>query len=74
MRKIVAGLFISLDGVVETPNEWMGPWFNEELGQTIGSLMGAQDTMLLGRVTYQEFAAHWTQQTGELADTMNGTP
>jgi len=73
MRKIVAGLFISLDGVVETANEWMGPWFNEELGQTIGSLMGAQDAMLLGRVTYQQFAAHWPQQTGEMADTMNGT-
>ena len=73
MRKIVAGLFTSLDGVVETANEWMGPWFNEELGQTIGSLMGAQDAMLLGRVTYQEFAAHWPQQTGEMADTMNGT-
>ena len=73
MRKIVAGLFISLDGVVETANEWMGPWFNDELGQTIGSLMGAQDAMLLGRVTYQDFAAHWPQQTGEMADTMNGT-
>jgi dihydrofolate reductase len=73
MRKIVAGLFISLDGVVEGANEWMGPWFNPELGQVIGSLMGAQDAMLLGRVTYQEFAGHWPQQTGEMADTMNGT-
>ena len=74
MRKIVAGLFISLDGVVEAANDWMGPWFNPELGQAIGSLMGAQDAMLLGRVTYQEFAGHWPQQTGEMADTMNGTP
>jgi dihydrofolate reductase len=73
MRKIVAGLFISLDGVVEAASEWMGPWFNDELGQAIGSLMGAQDAMLLGRVTYQEFAAHWPNQTGEMADTMNGT-
>ena len=73
MRKIVAGLFITLDGVVEIPEEWMGPYFTPELGQTIGSLMGAQDTMLLGRVTYQDFAAHWPQQTGEMADTMNGT-
>jgi dihydrofolate reductase len=73
MRKIVAGLFISLDGVVEAADQWMGPWFNPELGQAIGSLMGAQDAMLLGRVTYQEFAAHWPQQTGEMADTMNGT-
>ncbi len=74
MRKIVAGLFISLDGVVEAADQWMGPWFNPELGQAIGTLMGAQDTLLLGRVTYQEFAAHWPQQTGEMADTMNGTP
>jgi dihydrofolate reductase len=74
MRKIVAGLFISLDGVVEGANEWMGPWFSPELGQAIGSLMGAQDAMLLGRVTYEEFAAHWPKQTGEMADTMNGTP
>lgn len=74
MRKIVAGEFMSLDGVIEGPNEWMGPWFSPELGQAIGSLMGAQDAMLLGRVTYDEFAAHWPQQAGEMADTMNGTP
>src|SRR2546430_17488083 len=74
MRKIVAGLFISLDGVFELSNESMAPWFTPKLGQTIGTLMGAQDTLLLGRVTYQEFAAHWPQQTGELADTMHGTP
>ena len=74
MRKIVAGLFISLDGVVESPEQWMGPYFTPELGQVIGSLMGAQDAMLLGRVTYEMFAAHWPHQTGEMADTMNGTP
>ena len=73
MRKIVSGLFISLDGVIELPNDWTGQWFNPELGQAIGSLMGAQDAMLLGRVTYSEFAAHWPQQEGEMADTMNGT-
>ena len=73
MRKIVSGLFISVDGVFELPNDWMGQWFSPELGQAIGSLMGAQDAMLLGRVTYSEFAAHWPQQEGEMADTMNGT-
>ncbi len=74
MRKIVAGLFITLDGVVEIPEEWMGPYFTPELGQAIGALMGAQDAMLLGRVTYEMFAAHWPNQTGDMADTMNGTP
>jgi dihydrofolate reductase len=73
MRKIVAGLFISLDGVIEAANEWIGSWFSPELGQAVQSMIAAQDAMLLGRVTYQEFAAHWPQQTGDLADTMNGT-
>jgi dihydrofolate reductase len=73
MRKIVAGLFISLDGVIEAANEWTGPWFNAEVGQAVGSMMAAQDAMLLGRVTYDEFAAHWPHQTGEIADAMNGT-
>jgi dihydrofolate reductase len=73
MRKIVSGLFISLDGVIEDANEWTGPWFNQEVGQAVGSMIAAQDAMLLGRVTYDEFAAHWPQQTGEMADAMNGT-
>jgi len=74
MRKIVSGLFISLDGVIENADEWMGPWFSPELGQAVGSLMSNQDAMLLGRVTYAEFAAHWPHQEGDMADTMNGTP
>ena len=73
MRKIVSGLFVSLDGVIEDANDWTGPWFSPELGGAIGAIMGAQDAMLLGRVTYDLFAGHWPQQTGELADTMNGT-
>ncbi len=73
MRRIVAGLFISIDGVIEDPNEWMGPWFNAAVGEAVGAMMGAQDAMLLGGVTYDAFAAHWPHQTGEMADTMNGT-
>ena len=62
MRKIVAGLFVSLDGVVESPEKWQSPYFNEEMGAEIGSQMAASDTLLLGRRTYQEFAAFWPQQ------------
>ncbi len=76
MRKIVAGLFIALDGVVEAPHEWHFPYFNDEMGEAVGSQMAAADTMLLGRVTYQEFAGYWPNQTSdvELADYMNTTP
>jgi dihydrofolate reductase len=73
MRKIVSGLFISLDGVIEDANDWIGPWFNGELGQAVGGMIAGQDAMLLGRRTYDSFAAHWPHQEGEMADTMNGT-
>jgi dihydrofolate reductase len=74
MRKIVAGLFMALDGVIESPDKWTGPYFSPEVGQVVGSLMGAQDTMLLGRVTYQGFAEAFGGQSGGMADTMNNTP
>jgi len=59
MRQIAAGLFISLDGVVEAPENWTGPYFNDQVGQAVGALMATNDAMLLGRVTYQGFAAAW---------------
>ncbi len=77
MRKIVAGLFVSLDGVMEAPGTWHFPYFNDEMGEAVQSQMAASDTMLLGRITYQEFAAFWPQQRSEEvpgADHMNNTP
>ena len=44
------------------------------MGQAIGATMAASDTMLLGRVTHQGFAAHWPHQTGNIADYMNNAP
>jgi len=57
MRKIVASLFTTLDGVVEAPEKWHFPYFNEEMGAAVGALM--RDTQLLGRKTYETFAATW---------------
>jgi dihydrofolate reductase len=59
MRKIVAGMFISLDGVVEAPDQWHFPWFNEEMGVAVGNMLADADTMLIGRVTYDSFASAW---------------
>jgi dihydrofolate reductase len=75
MRKIVAGLMISVDGVVEAPQTWTGPYFSPELQQVIGSIMAAGDTMLLGRATYQTFAASFGGNTTDpMAVQMNTTP
>jgi dihydrofolate reductase len=59
MRKITAGVFISLDGVVEDPGNWHFPYFNDEMGAAVDSQMGAADTLLLGRKTYDSFAGAW---------------
>ncbi len=76
MRKIVAGFFLSLDGVMEAPETWHFPYFNDEMGEIVGSQMAAADTLLLGRRTYEEFASFWPDQGSDVpfADQMNKTP
>jgi len=74
MRNIVAGLFVSVDGVVEAPDTWTGPYFTPEIGQLIESMMDDGDTLLLGRVTYQGFAGAFGGQAGGMADRMNTFP
>jgi dihydrofolate reductase len=59
MRKIIAGLFISLDGVVEDPQDWHLPYFNDEMGAAVSATLGAADTVLFGRKTYDSFAGAW---------------
>jgi len=75
MRKIVAGLMVSVDGVVEAPEAWTGPYFSPDLGQLVGSLMAAGDTLLLGRATYQTFAASFAGNAGDpMAAQMSAIP
>ena len=68
MKKISAGLFIALDGVVEAPQNWHFPYFNDEMGQAVDAQLGAADTMLIGRVTYDSFAAAWPDREAEGGD------
>jgi dihydrofolate reductase len=62
MRKITAGLFIALDGVVEAPDQWHFPYFNDEMGAAVDATLGAADTMLFGRKTYDSFAGAWPER------------
>src|SRR5215213_2109802 len=62
MRKITAGLFISLDGVVEAPDQWHFPYFNDEMGAAVDATLGATDTILFGRKTYESFAGAWPER------------
>jgi dihydrofolate reductase len=65
MRKTVAGLFISLDGVVEAPYKWQFDNFDEDMMAAMGAHIDQEDTILLGRVTYQEWAPYWPTSTDE---------
>ena len=74
MRKIVSNFFISLDGVVQAPNEWHFPYFSDEMGEVVAAGMGSASAMLLGRRGYDEWAAYWpnTDADEPFAATLNG--
>ena len=75
MRKVIAGLFISLDGVTESPDQWQFDHFDEDMMAALGAHIAAEDTILLGRVTYQEWAPYWPTSTDEpYASHINNTP
>ena len=59
MGSIRSGLFISLDGVIESPETWHFDYFDDEMGAVVGASMSETDAMLLGRQTYDEFAGYW---------------
>jgi dihydrofolate reductase len=77
MRKLVSSFFISLDGVVEAPDKWHFPYFNDEMGAAVGEAIAASDSLLMGRRNYEEWAAFWPQQDPEsdpFVSIMNETP
>ena len=76
MRKVVAVELVSLDGVMETPEEWAFSYSNDEMEQANASGMAASDALLLGRVTYEHLAAFWPHQPGgtPIVDYINSVP
>jgi dihydrofolate reductase len=77
MRKVVASELVALDGVIESPEKWSFQFHNDEMAEAQGAGMAAADAMLLGRVTYQEFASYWPYQNSAdqpFTDYLNNTP
>jgi dihydrofolate reductase len=70
VRRVVVTEFISLDGVMEEP-AWTAPYWNDEIAKFKGEESSASDALLLGRVTYQGFAAAWPESKDEGADYFN---
>lgn len=72
MRRIKSYFFISLDGVVESPDKWHFPYFDEEMGAAVGAGFAGADALLMGRVLYEEWAAYWPEHADQpFGDVMN---
>src|SRR5579864_2718702 len=74
--RLVATEYLSLDGVFEEPGHWSFPFFSEEAAHFKSTELQASDALLLGRKTYQGFAAAWPTMTGtgEFGEKMNSMP
>ena len=78
MGELVVNMFTSLDGVLQGPGApdedreggfeyggWQAPYFDEESGKVIGENIASLEALLLGRKTYEIFAAYWPRQPAE---------
>jgi dihydrofolate reductase len=76
MRRVGAWELVSLDGIMEGPENWAFSYSNEEMGEASASGMARSDTLLLGRVTYEHMAAYWPNQPGgtPMVDYINSVP
>jgi len=85
MRRVIVTEYVSVDGVMQDPGGvgeiehggWTVPYWNDEIAKFQYDGLFASDALLLGRVTYEGFAAAWpdmTHEEGEFADRMNSLP
>ena len=65
MRTVSTALFHSVDGVVESPHLWQLDAFDDDLGAAMDAAIGQVDTVLLGRVTYEQWASYWPTNDGD---------
>jgi dihydrofolate reductase len=89
MGELMVNMFVSLDGVIQGPGlpdedreggfehgGWQAPYFDEESGKVITEHTARLEALLLGRKTYELFAAYWPQAAGEdpIAARLNSAP
>jgi dihydrofolate reductase len=78
MRRLVVSTYVSLDGVFEDP-AWSAPYWSDEAQQFAHDQLFSSGALLLGRTTYETFAAtwpteEWIEREGDFAERMNGLP
>ena len=75
MGKLTVTCFITIDNVVEDPHLWSGAFQSDDTGELNDHVLRESDALLLGRVTYEGFAAAWPSRSGDqFADKFNAMP
>jgi dihydrofolate reductase len=74
MRPIVNSTFVSLDGVINHMEKWHFDYIDDELDAIARDQLFAADAMLMGRQTYEAYAAVWPARSDEYADRINDMP
>ena len=75
MRKLIESTFMTLNGVIDNPQNWSGPYWDEEHSAYSTKLMENIEAQVLGRVTYEGFAEAWSQRSGDpFTDKFNAMP
>ncbi|MGH2608659.1 MAG: dihydrofolate reductase family protein, partial [Tepidiformaceae bacterium] len=87
--KLVVNTFVTLDGVMQAPGGpdedrdggfeyggWSAPYFDDDMGRSVGESLGKASAFLLGRKTYDIFAGYWPTATEdlEIAEVLNSRP
>jgi dihydrofolate reductase len=84
MRRLIVNTFVTLDGVMQAPGApeedptggfteggWSVNYWDDAMGQIMGEFMGKPFDLVLGRGTYEIFAAHWPHSDEPAADALN---
>lgn len=76
MRRIINSTYVTLDGIIQNPQDWPSPGgFSDQGNKVQTDLMEHCDAILMGRHTYDQFAPVWPTRSGDpLSDGMNGLP
>jgi dihydrofolate reductase len=75
MRKLVESTFVTLDGVISSPQDWGPPYWDEEHANYAHRMLFDADALLLGRLTYEGFVQAWPSRTGDdYSDRINSMP
>jgi dihydrofolate reductase len=74
MRKLIVSTYVTLDGVMEAPENWSFQFWTQDMEEYAYDQLLASDALLMGRKIYDIFASSWPSRGGEFADRMNGLP